>query len=97
MGGTSKSTTTQQSETNPWAPEHMRTMPAGLTAITPADVQESARRWLVPDKAWMAKAVAGAANLAAGLAGSWATVAPRPRRPPRPEPKAGRHFPAPPS
>ena len=49
-------------ETNPWAPEHMRTMPAGLTAITPADVQESARRWLVPDKAWKAKAVAAAAN-----------------------------------
>jgi zinc protease len=49
-------------DTNPWAAEHMRTMPAGLTSITPADVQEGARKWLVSAKAWRAKAVAANAG-----------------------------------
>ena len=49
-------------DVNPWAPEHMRTMPAGLTSITPADVRESARKWLVSSKAWKAKAVASPAT-----------------------------------
>lgn len=47
---------------SPWAADHLRSMPAGLTAITPADVQESARTWLVPAKAWKAKVVAAGAN-----------------------------------
>ena len=38
------------------------TMPAGLTSITPADVQATARKWLTPSKAWKAKVVAAGAG-----------------------------------
>jgi zinc protease len=33
-----------------------------LEAITPADIQAAARRYLVPDKAWRAKVTAAAAG-----------------------------------
>lgn len=47
---------------SPWVADHLRSMPAGLTSITAAEVQDSATKWLVPARAWKAKAVAASAN-----------------------------------